>query len=306
MLASKASTQITIANAEPAKPQTVKPSPATTAASVTTLAITSGTHPDQNGWYTNKDPVFSLQIPTSAVAMRLSIAEDPEEKPGVLYRPPISEKTVTSLDDGIWYFRAQTSDDKKWSSISTYVVRIDTQAPKWLSFAAKSILATGQEFTVVATDTLSGIDHYEITLDNGKAERANLSPDGLYTMRAAPGDHTLYAVAYDKAGNKTSNTFSFTVPQPIEGSQQEIPSSLTSFAGRLSEINKVLLAVVEFVGLVFLLLFIIIMGTKKLLSMRPVITQIEEDLFKDHSSSHSKSCSNGTCDHEEHQVLRAG
>jgi hypothetical protein len=40
-----------------------------------------------------------------------------------------SAKNYNNLEDGIWYFRAQTCDTGGCSTISTYPVYIDTTAP---------------------------------------------------------------------------------------------------------------------------------------------------------------------------------
>lgn len=302
VLASQAPASVAVVEPVPIQKQTTPSAP--TVAS-TKFAITSPTHPDQDGWYKTKDPSFAWKVPGEASAIRLSISQDEREKPSVLYKPPISEKTVNSLDDGIWYFTAQTLDaSKTWSPISTYTVRIDTIPPVWQSLEEKSIQHDKQQFTVVASDVLSGIDHFEMKIDDGNPARANIKDD-VYEIEAPSGDHILYAVVYDKAGNSSAKTIAFSVPEaPVSGSDETKNLDTLGFAEKLTEINKLLVAVVEFVALIFFLLFILIMGTKKLLSMRPMIAQIEHDLMKDHSPEISKACSDGTCSHEGHQVLR--
>jgi len=63
-----------------------------------------------------------------------------------------------------------------------------------------------------ASDKTSGIDHYEVKVDNG--EYANWLDDGTHVYEIQnniPGRHTLYAKAVDKAGNYLENSIEFNI-----------------------------------------------------------------------------------------------
>jgi len=92
-------------------------------------------------------------------------------------------------------------------------VTIDTTAPS-LSITAPSAGAALAENQVTvewqAADALSGIDHYEATLDGGSPQStgttASIALTGLVT-----GDHTVTVRAYDRAGNVRELSVSFSV-----------------------------------------------------------------------------------------------
>ena len=83
--------------------------------------------------------------------------------------------------------------------------------------------ATDAVLKFAATDTLSGIDRYELIVDGGNSVKLAMSDikEGKYTLSAqAPGEHNLTIKAYDKAGNYTSADAKF----KIDG---ELPSTTT-------------------------------------------------------------------------------
>ncbi len=91
-------------------------------------------------------------------------------------------------------------------------VTIDTAAPS-LSITAPTMGASvGSQVTVEwqGSDSLSGIDRYEVSLDGGAAQStgttASIALSGL-----AEGGHTVTVRAYDRAGNVQESSVSFSV-----------------------------------------------------------------------------------------------
>ncbi len=181
--------------------------------------ITSDTDPDQTKWYADSDADFSWTLTKDITGDSLLIDHNPNSSPTVLYNPPINSKQITNLDDGVWYFHAQSENASGWGDVGTYKVQIDTTKPA--NFDITEIERTdptdpNAKFTFNAMDVTSGIDHYEVQIDNNPAEIWTDDGSHIYTAPAEEGGtHTLIAKAFDKAGNFLANSVQFTI-QPLE------------------------------------------------------------------------------------------
>jgi hypothetical protein len=177
--------------------------------------ITSDTDPDQTKWYADSDADFSWTLTKDITGDSLLIDHNPNSSPTVLYNPPINSKQITNLDDGVWYFHAQSENASGWGDVGTYKVQIDTTKPA--NFDITEIERTdptdpNAKFTFNATDMTSGIDHYEVQIDNNPAEIWTDDGSHIYTAPAEEGGtHTLIAKAFDKAGNFLANSAEFSV-----------------------------------------------------------------------------------------------
>src|SRR6266571_1938503 len=94
---------------------------------------------------------------------------------------------------------------------------IDTTAPT-LTVTSPSSGATLEGSATVtwnASDSLSGIDHYEVSVDGGAFQSTGATPSATFGDLGG-GDHTVTVRAYDRAGNvqAASVTFAF-VPSPL-------------------------------------------------------------------------------------------
>lgn len=177
--------------------------------------IISPTHPDPNKWYALKNAKFSWDLVPEATALRLIVGSNPNAIPTTIYTPPIKEKEFTNLNDGIWYFSVQLRNNKGWGAISRFRFQIDTTKPDYFEInEIERIDLTEPKvgFIFDASDKLSGIDHYEIQIDNGNWQIWYGSEDKKYeTPILEPGKHMLIAKALDKAGNFLVNFAEFTV-----------------------------------------------------------------------------------------------
>ena len=166
--------------------------------------IFSPTHPDENKWYSNPNPKFIWELPTDITAVRILYSRESDSKPGIVYSPAISEKQLENMKDGIWYFHAQFKNKIGWGKISHFRFQIDTQPPKPFEIQIKEGEKTTNPQPTLSfetTDDTSGIDYYEIIIDNGNPIRTDkpeykIAPQDL-------GKHTIIVKAVDKAGNKT-------------------------------------------------------------------------------------------------------
>jgi hypothetical protein len=178
-------------------------------------AITSDTHPDQTKWYTLSDADFSWMLTKDITGASILIGRNKIASPTVLYDPPISSKQVKNLDDGVWYFHAQLRNDNGWGDIGTYKIQIDTEKPTSFDIAEikrSDLTDPSAKFTFNAVDKTSGIDHYEVQIDNNAVETWKDGGSHIYTASAQEdGTHTLLAKVFDKAGNFLANSVQFSV-----------------------------------------------------------------------------------------------
>lgn len=167
--------------------------------------ITSSTHPDQSRWYNIPHVVFDWTNAQGVSAVRLGYDSAPDSKPSVVYTEPISHKEL-DLANGIWYFSVQEKDTSGWGPIGTYKVQIDTLPPLPLTI----VFLNGTTTTTVGTtipiqfatrDELSGIDRYQIVIDDKVLNLTAEEGSKPYAISGGPGPHTLIVRAYDKAGN---------------------------------------------------------------------------------------------------------
>lgn len=232
ILASLGNAQFSLGGAAPTIPESTTPSISSGAPSAP--QISSPTHPDPNKWYAKKDAKFTWPVPAGITGVRLLVGKIPRAIPTVTYAPAISEKEITNLTDGIWYFNVQLRNASGWGEISHFRFQIDTQSPK--PFIIKFI--DGNETknprpTVVfdTTDSLSGINYYKIKI--GEGDFFSVAPEIVkanpYTLPLQnPGKRNILVQAFDKAENYSVNTEEFTI-EPLQAPVfTEYPKELQS------------------------------------------------------------------------------
>ena len=125
------------------------------------------------------------------------------------------EKVIRDIKDGVWYFHlTKVMNDESKETLS-YRIAVDTVAPKdfHVSEVARTVASDPTiTISVNATDTLSGVDHYEFVLDGNSP--SNWQDDGTHVHKlqgVAVGKHQLVVSAVDKAGNKLAGNVEFTI-----------------------------------------------------------------------------------------------
>jgi len=166
--------------------------------------VFSPTHPDSEKWYKNNNPLFKWELPEDVKAVRILVDKNPSSIPTVYYSPPISEKRLENLEEGIWYFHCQFQNDKGWGRITHYKFKIDFSPPEKFEISVKE-----GEKTYITTPTLifktsdkaSGIDFYEVRI--GNLEPVKVKEGEYQTPPLAPGKYNVVIRAVDFAGNET-------------------------------------------------------------------------------------------------------
>ena len=178
--------------------------------------IASSTHPDQAKWYANSSPEFSWTLPLGVLEVRTLIGTSPKSTPTVSYDPPIGNKKIDTLPDGIYYFHLQIRTATGWGAVAHYRVNIDTTPPKPFSITfphgTKGVLPQSV-ILFNTTDDQSGISYYNVRVGSDVAERVDALAGGNQQELPSqyPGMYIVTVTALDRAGNTTSASADFTI-----------------------------------------------------------------------------------------------
>jgi hypothetical protein len=178
-----------------------------------TPKITSPTHPDQEKWYNNNNPVFEWKVPEAVAEVRVLYDKNPEALPTVRYSAPISKRSLTNIPDGTYWFSVQFIGEGIESNVGRFKFNIDTQPPILEEFSLGLIDTNSIKFKIKAKDELSGIDKIDIYLDNNLISSTSTDVFENVIKNVEPGTHIFKGVIYDKAGNSIQKEEIVSVPQ---------------------------------------------------------------------------------------------
>ena len=183
---------------------------------VSSVTVTSETHPDQAKWYKDNSPEFSWTVPSEALEVRTVISENPRATPSIRYSPPITEKKVDDLPDGTFYFMIQVRTASGWGPTTRFQVNIDQTPPEKfrIKFPHGTVGLNPQPIILFdTTDRASGVDRYEVKVDDGGTKRTLASSDSNpYTIATlVPGSYTVTVSAFDRADNSISSEEDFEI-----------------------------------------------------------------------------------------------
>lgn len=138
-----------------------------------------------------------------------------QSTPSVNYTPAIGTKELADLTDGIWYLHVRLKNYIGWGAITHFRFQIDSETPSQFSVEFPDGTETKNPRPVVsfnAKDSLSGIDHYRIRINDGEFTDIAVESDNTYELPLqTPGEKTLIVQAHDQAGNYSAAMADFTV-----------------------------------------------------------------------------------------------
>jgi len=189
--------RFTISSAAPTP--TPQPTPAPSNGTETgAVIVSSSSHPKASNWYSKSDVSLFWNRPSNAFGFSFSLDQNPNTVPdNTLDTTVTTTKSYSDLKDGIWYFHIKPRPQAPSSAFGPtthFKIQIDTQAPKPFD-----IKFADQALSFVPTDTPSGIDHYELWLDDKLIDSHATSPYSLSNIDS--GTHTVKVTAFDMAGN---------------------------------------------------------------------------------------------------------
>ncbi|MEK7588476.1 MAG: hypothetical protein AAB438_01525 [Patescibacteria group bacterium] len=186
-----------------------------------TPSITSSTHPDQEIWYASTTATFNWNIPSTATSIQTAFNKVLDSVPSITYDSSVSQKTLTSLPDRVFYFHLRYQDGGKWSPVAHYKFKVDATSPEVFTPSVRDV-GNNNLLKLDAVDATSGIDHYTIQIDETPTftvRTSDLTNNEYVLPILKEGQHDIAIVAFDKAGNKREvkttfiNAFEITSPE---------------------------------------------------------------------------------------------
>lgn len=233
ILSSAGTAQFTLGEVVPAAPTEPLPIPTAPPVKSNTPAapeISSPTHPDPTKWYSASDITLNWPLPSGITGTRVLLGQIPTVVPTVTYVSPISSKEIEDVEDGQWYFHAQLRNANGWGQISHFPIKIDTQRPNLEinEIPREDLTYPKVKFSFTASDAMSGIDQFEVQIDNDQPQIWRDDGNHIYETGALdPGRHTLIVKVFDKAGNSLTNSLEFNIASINPPEITDYPKDLT-------------------------------------------------------------------------------
>ena len=176
--------------------------------------VVSETHPDQSVWYSNPNVILKWATTEAVQSYSYIFDEEPVSRPDDSGEGTRSSVIYKNVPDGKHYFHIKALREGVWGGITHFGVKIDTDAPAEFPLEILPGKRTSARDVVIkfaTTDTLSGLDHYElkiVTLSPQPGE-GDIGDQSLFIEAESPyiaprlsiGAHDIFIRAYDKAGN---------------------------------------------------------------------------------------------------------
>lgn len=169
----------------------------------TNVTIQSQTHPNEADWYNKNDVAFAWTVSDDARIKNYFLAFDsePDTQPTETASVETLSKNYADVADGIRFFHVKAATDAGESETAHFAVHIDMTPPNTIAPYTPRIRYNEGDSALLefgTTDDLSGIDHYEVAVN-----------DGPFTVQESPlvikglvvGDLLIEVKAIDRAGN---------------------------------------------------------------------------------------------------------
>lgn len=182
-------------------------------------AISSPTHPDQEKWYKDNNPLFIWPKSRQSGGYSFELNEDLAGSPDTKVESSNATAFFQNISNGVWYFHLREYAGGVWGGTSHYAVRIDNQPPAAFKINVSPSKRTTNQNPVIrffTTDALSGLDHFEIkivSLSSGESAQALFfeASSPYQAINLNPGRYQVVVRALDKAKNAKDETMTITI-----------------------------------------------------------------------------------------------
>ncbi len=166
--------------------------------------VTSTTHSDESKWYQGNKATLNWTKIEGVTRWLTAFDNDPESDPTeVITNASTTTYIDEDLEDGIWYFHIKGKlADGTFTQTAHFRVRSDSTAPNPVYPTTPRLRYTIGDDALLefgTTDDMSGIDHYELSVNKNPYERVT-SPQVLKAI--GEGDYFIEIKAVDRAGNE--------------------------------------------------------------------------------------------------------
>ncbi len=163
------------------------------------IQVVSANQPLDYLWYNNADFDVSWSVKPGYEYSYL-LTRDPTLTPDDVAEDKIGNIRFEGLEDGIYYFHLKFKPPGgKWSGKITKRVQIDRTSPYFIEVNKQAKWwRSSVELFFAATDNLSGIDKFTLTLPSGQS----LAVSNPVRLERRLFDYSVYLSVIDQAGNK--------------------------------------------------------------------------------------------------------
>ncbi len=175
--------------------------------------VVSDTNPDQSTWYNNK--TVSLRFINEAPGVEgysYILSDDPTTVPDNISEGKKSSVSYANLADGLHYFHVKALRAGIWGGTTHFAIKVDSTPPADFNIEIAPSSRTSSHTPIIqftTTDSLSGIDHYELKIVplslNGAGDEASrffIETTSPYTPSPLElGSYDVIVRSYDKSGN---------------------------------------------------------------------------------------------------------
>lgn len=173
---------------------------------------------DPSRWYRVRRPlVASWQLPPDVSGVAAELNQTAEFSPAAA-EGRIERKKFSLDAEGIWYLHVRFKNAAGWGPATHQSIRLDATPPVAISVSGGKKAGSHPQPAITYSfgDLVSGISHYRISVDGGEPEVTTKTHFTLPPQ--APGKHRVAIIAFDKAGNETTEELFLNViplPAPI-------------------------------------------------------------------------------------------
>lgn len=190
-------------------------------------SISSPTHPDQNKWYCNNDPILRWAHNQNSDATSFLLDKNSNTNPDDQGEGNMTSMTYQDIEEGISYFHAKLRNaNGGWGAAGHFKLQTDTEKPDYFDVnQAPETSADGRvKFNFSSVDKTSGIDYFNFQIDNQCPAQLRSGNSGAFeTSPLLGGEHVLIATVYDRSCNFISKTIRFTKEGEIVKGPPERP-----------------------------------------------------------------------------------
>jgi len=174
--------------------------------------------PDAEKWYRKDGTVFTWNNNSTVTSTQLLVNTSSNSIPTITYTPPIDNKEVSGLPEGVSYIHVRLSNANGWGATTHRKIKIDTVSPTDLTVTSSTTLDDYIKLSLRAKDKTSGIQSYKVMFDGALLAGTSVDPSLVNTADLVlpaipPGTQELTVYAYDRANNVQTRTITVESPQ---------------------------------------------------------------------------------------------
>lgn len=163
---------------------------------------------------------FDWDLPSDVTVVAAEVDTSSTTIPKKKFEPAIADLDIHEMAEGENWIHVRFKNSAGWGKTTHRKFLYDKTAPESFTVTASTTPQSSTvELTFITTDTLSGIDHYEVSTDGGQVLK--VQPDvlklGSYPVsNLQSGPHSTNIIALDKAGNKSEASVSYKIDAPAK------------------------------------------------------------------------------------------